>query len=138
MPREDSEIVQLRGQLEALQAERVQERVDRVQERAEIALLRAQVAEQMKQKQETADEKRKHAEFLAWVALTAEQKTQLVADARFKDIQAPLWQVSLQEQPTVRVPAHSEFEAIGRYNLICGITGTEHKHVAAPVGQSAA
>jgi hypothetical protein len=134
MPREDSELVQLRAQLEALQADREQERADRIQERAEIALLRAQVAESQKQKLETAEEKRKHAEFLAWIALTAEQKTQLVADKKFKDMGGDLWQVSLKDQPTVRLLAHSEYEAIGRFNEVCGITGTEEKHTAVRVG----
>jgi hypothetical protein len=101
--------------------------------RAEVALLRAQQQQWEETRKETEEQKRQYAEFLAWIALTAEQKTQLVADKKFKDAGGELWEVSLQEQPTVRLPAHSEYEAVGRYNEICGITATAHKHTAAPV-----
>ena len=118
-------------------AKDVSERADGdllTQLRAEIALLRGQVAETQKATQETAAQKAEHARFLAWVALSAQEKTQLVADAKFAGAGGEPWEVSLHEQPTVRVPAHSEYEAIGRYNEVCGILGTQHKHAAVRLG----
>ena len=107
---------------------------DAVQLRAEVALLRAQVAEFQAQAKETEAQKAAHARFLAWVGLSAAEKTQKVADERFADPSlGDWWTVSLQEMPTVRVRAHSEYEAWGRYCDVCGITQTAHKYTAAPV-----
>jgi hypothetical protein len=111
---------------------------DLVQLRAEIAMLRAQVQLAEDARKETEEQRNKHAAFLAWVALTAEEKTQRVADARFADRPdlGDWWEVQLpgkqgNECPRVRVRAHSDHEAIGRYREVCGILGTEHPFVAA-------
>ena len=128
---DEYDVPALRAELAAMQAERQQER-------AEVALLRAQVERYELTAKETEAQAQRHKEFLAWVALSAEQKTQLVADRLFADpALGEWWTVTLQDQPTVRVRAHSEYEAIGRYNETCGVTGTAHKHVAAPVAAAA-
>jgi hypothetical protein len=102
--------------------------------RAEIALLRAQVQEQDRYRAETEAERKSKADFLAWINLTTQQKTQQVADRMFPQTAgAEVWEVQLQEQPKICLWAHSEFDAIGRYNQLCGITQTEHKHTAAKV-----
>jgi hypothetical protein len=98
--------------------------------RAEVAMLRAQVTESERARHETLEQKQEHKRFLAWIALDNQQKTQLVADQRFGGQAGDLWEVSLPENPTVRLPAHSEYEAIGRYCELCGITATAHKYTA--------
>ncbi len=102
--------------------------------RAELGMLRATLQQQIDLRLATEIEKAKHAVFLEWVALSAEKRTQLAADKKFAGLEGETWEVSLQEQPTVRLPARSEYEAIGRYNEICGILGTQHPYKAAPVG----
>jgi hypothetical protein len=123
----------------ALRAEITAMAQERQQERAEVALLRAQVARYEDTAKETEAQRNKFLEFLAWVALSAEQKTQLVADRIYKDAVelGGWWEVQLQEMPRVKLRAHSEYEAVGRYNELCGITGTAHKHTAAPVLEAA-
>ena len=101
--------------------------------RAEVAMLRAQVQTYESTRQQTEADKAEHARFLAWVALTAEQKTQLAADLKFAGLGGGVWQVALQEHPTIRVPGHSEYEAVGRYKEICGIITTGHEIVATPL-----
>jgi hypothetical protein len=101
--------------------------------RAEVALLRALTELGNKHSQETETQKKAYAEFLAWVSLTAQEKTQLVANARYGNDQGVLWEVSLKDNPTVRFPAASKFDAIGKYNELCGIISTAHEHAAAPV-----
>ena len=101
--------------------------------RAEIGLLRAKIEEAENYRKETEAQKKAFADFLAWIDLSTEQKTQLAADRRFADAGGDSWQVTLRECPTVRLPAHSEYEAIGRYQEICGIISTEHKFTCARV-----
>lgn len=105
--------------------------------RSEVALLRAQVQRYEETTKETEAQRAAYLKFLEWVALTAEQKTQLEADRRFAGQAGEIWEVQLQEHPKVRLPAFSEFDAVGKYNALCGITGTAHKHSAAPVAQGA-
>lgn len=101
--------------------------------RAEVAMLRAQQQKYEDVQKETDAQRAAHLKFLEWVALTAEQKTQLVADKKFKGDPGQIWEVQLQEHPKVRLPAASKFDAIGKYNELCGITSTAHEHTAAPV-----
>jgi hypothetical protein len=109
---------------------------DAVQLRAEVALLRAQVTEFQAQARETAAQKEAHARYLEWVGKSAQEKTQLAADAKYGDPSlGDWWTVSLPEMPTVRVRAHSEYEAIGRYNAVIGCTSTVHKYTAAPASE---
>ncbi len=98
---------------------------DLAQMRAELTLLRDELRQRSDREQA---EKAEYAKFLEWVALTAPEKTQLAADRKFAGMEGELYEVELQEQPKVRLPARSDYEAIGRYNEICGITGTEHTH----------
>lgn len=127
---DEYDVSALRAEMEAMRAERIQER-------AETALLRAEVQRFQETAKETEAQKAALVKFLEWVALTAEQKTQLVADREFADpALGAWWEVQLQEHPKVRVRAHSDFEAVGRYNQVCGITGTAHKHVATPLAQA--
>lgn len=78
-------------------------------------------------------------------------KTSLVRTQEKADRQwgtsSPAWQVHLEsrkgedgkplvstsEHPKVRISAGSKEEAIGRYQLLCGILSTEHLFVAEPV-----
>lgn len=117
----DYDVATLRAEIEAM-------RTERAQERAEVNLLRAQVQRYEDTAKETEAQKQAHAEFLAWVALSAEQKTQLVADKKFGGDTGDVWEVQLQEHPRVRLRAHGEYEAVGKYNELCGITATAHKH----------
>lgn len=128
--RDDYDPAALRAEVAALQAERAQER-------AELAMMRAELNRYQETAKETEAQKQALAQFHAWVSLTAEQKTQLVADREFADpALGPWWEVQLQEHPKVRVRGHSDFEAVGRYNQVCGITGTAHRHVATPLAQA--
>lgn len=114
------------------------EQSELTQLRAEVAMLRAQQQRYEDYQQETEAQKKAYAEFLAWVALSAEQKTQLVADRMLSRPGEQLWEVQLQEHPKVRLPAASRYDAIGKYNQLCGITATAHDHMAAPVAQTPA
>jgi hypothetical protein len=124
--RDEYDPATLRAEMDAMRAERAQER-------SEVAMLRAQVQRYEDTAKETDEQKRKFAEFLDWVALSAEQKTQIQADKKFASVGGEPWEVQLPEHPKVRLPAHSEYEAIGRYNEICGITATAHKHICTPI-----
>jgi hypothetical protein len=110
-----------------------------MQLRAEVALLRAQVQEQDERRKETEADKARQASFLAWVGKTAQERTQLVADQRFprRPGMDDLWEVELKEQPKIRLYASSEFEAIGRYAQLCGITATAHTYAATKLQQAA-
>ncbi len=112
------------------------ESAELVQLRAEVAMLRASVNESEKARHETLEQKESHKRYLQWVQLTTQQKTQRIADERFGREAGDLWEVSLIEQPTVRLRAHSEYEAIGRFNELCGITATAHKYTASKVAQA--
>lgn len=107
------------------------------QMRAELAMLRATLQQQLDLKKAEEEAAKKMQEYQAWVSKTAEEKTQMVADAKFRGMAGDVWEVSLKEQPTVRLPAHSEYEAIGRYNDVCGILSTDHKHEAHVVSAAA-
>jgi hypothetical protein len=115
------------------QSERQSENAELAQLRAEVAMLRSQQDRYETYARETERQKKADLEFLAWVALTAEQKTQLKADEKFAGDPGPMWEVQLQEHPKVRLPAMSKFDAIGKYNVLCGILSTEHEHSAEPV-----
>ena len=92
---------------------------------AELAMLRAIAKETLDEKGRIEAEKRNRAEFLKWVNLSTEEKTQLAADKKFAGLEGELWQVELPEHPKVRLPAHSEYEAVGRYQELCGILSTD-------------
>ena len=108
---------------------------DLAQMRAELTLLRDEL--RLRTDKETA-EKAAYASFLEWVALSAVEKTQRAADKRFAGMEGEIYEVELKEQPLVRLPAHSDYEAIGRYNEICGILGTEHTHTVTRLATAAA
>lgn len=103
--------------------------------RAEIAMLRATVQQANDREHQNELQRTLAQEFLDWVGKTTQERTQMVADEKFKDLSGSLYEVQLlgidgkvTEHPKVRLPAGSEYEAIGRYNQICGINGTDHKH----------
>lgn len=114
--------------------EALAEPADVTQLRAELAMLRASLQQQLEKEKETEAQKRAMAAFLEWVGKTTEEKTQLAADERFRGLAGDSWEVQLPEHPRVRVPAHSEYEAVGRYQEVCGITQTDHKFVAVCLG----
>ena len=116
---DDYDVSALRAEMAAVQAQLIQER-------AEYALLQAKVERFEETARETEAAKQAFAKFLEWVALTAEQKTQLVADRDYNADPAAgeLWEVGFPEHPTVRLRAHSEYDLIGRYMQLCGITAT--------------
>lgn len=67
----------------------------------------------------------------AWLMLSAQEKSQLVVDEQLGKTRGQPgvfdWEVSLEGIgakgfPVLRIPAHSEVEATGLYNRICGIT----------------
>lgn len=111
-------------------AQPVQEPADVVQMRAELAMLRSIVHDELDRRNLKEKDEKEKALFLAWVNLTTEEKTQLAADAKFKGLAGHTWEVQLPEHPKVRVPGHSEYEAIGRYNEICGIISTDKQYTA--------
>lgn len=131
---DEYDVAALRAELERLRAEDTQVR-------AEMALLRATVQRFEETAKETEAQKAAFAKFLEWVALTAEQKTQLVADRDYNADPAAgdLWEVGFPEHPTVRLRAHSEFDLVGRYNQLCGITAThpDKKHSMIRLGAAA-
>jgi len=98
--------------------------------RAEVALLRAQQQQYEAAHKETEAQRQQYAEFLAWIAMSAQQKTQLAADKKFAGQAGDLWEVELVEQPAIRLPAASLYDAIGKYAELCGITETAHKYQA--------
>jgi len=98
--------------------------------RAEVALLRAQQQQYEAAHKETEAQRQQYAEFLAWIALSAQQKTQLAADKKFAGQTGDIWEVELVDQPAIRLPAHSLYDAIGKYAELCGITETVHKYQA--------
>ena len=104
--------------------------------RAELEVLRSLHQAQLDREREDERNRRLLTEFQEWCGRSTEQKTQEAADKRFAGQAGDLWEVQLQECPKVRLPAHSEYEAIGRYNELCGILGTEHKHTAVCVGRA--
>jgi hypothetical protein len=62
--------------------------------------------------------------YALWAALTAADKTQIVAWMTFaKDFAAgvPRFRVSLPEHPEVELAAHDELHAVPLYNQLCGI-----------------
>jgi hypothetical protein len=100
------------------------------QMRSELALLRAQVQQYEASRKESEEQQRQYADFLAWIALSAEEKTQLAADRKFAGEHGDIWEVQLIEQPKIRLPAASYYDAVGRYAELCGITETAHKYSA--------
>jgi len=98
------------------------------QVRAELALVRAQIQQYESAKRETEEQRQQFAEFLAWIALSAEEKTQKKADKLFAGQGGDLWEVELIEHPKIRLPAASVYDAIGRYAELCGITETAHTY----------
>jgi len=98
--------------------------------RSEVALLRAQQQQYEATHKESEAQRQQYAEFLAWIALSAQQKTQLAADKKFAGQAGDLWEVELIEQPAIRLPATSLYDAIGKYAELCGITETAHKYQA--------
>lgn len=101
--------------------------------RAENAVLRDLHQAELDRKREEGEHKRRFEEFMAWNSMTTEEKTQAAADKLFAGQAGDLWEVALTEHPKVRLKAASEFDAIGKYNLVCGILQSEHKHTAALV-----
>jgi hypothetical protein len=104
------------------------ESADVTQMRAELAMLRNMVKDELDRRAAKESDLAEKARYLEWVGKTTEEKTQIAADKKYAGLPGDRWEVQLPEHPKVRVPAHSEYEAIGRYNDICGITQTEHKH----------
>jgi len=98
--------------------------------RAEVALLRAQQQQYEARERETEVERQRYAEFVRWIGLSAQEKTQLAADRKFAGQPGDLWEVELVEQPMIRLPATSYYDAIGRYAELCGITETAHRYRA--------
>jgi len=105
--------------------------------RTEVALLRAQQQQWEAGQRETDAQKQQYAEFLAWIALSVEEKTQKKADLLFAGLPGDLWEVQLIEHPRIRLPAASTYDAIGKYNELCGITSTEHTHHAVNLSRPA-
>lgn len=118
-------------------AERDELPADVTQLRAELAMMRSLMAEQLDRQREADRQKQEMARFIAWAGKSTQEKTQMVADEKFCGLSGDLWEVQLQEQPAIRLRAHSDYEAIGRYNELCGILQTEHKHTAVRVGAAA-
>lgn len=129
--RDEYDVQALRNEVQAMAAERAQER-------AELALLRAEVKRYEDTQKESAEQALAYKKFLDWVALSAEQKSQLVADKKFAGCQGDTWEVQLPEHPKLRLPGHSEYEAVGRYKEVCGIISTAHEFSCVRVTPAAA
>lgn len=81
--------------------------------------------------------------FLEWVELNSQEKTQLVADrmgwtgeGRYR-----CWLQGAKEQPIVEIQANSEEEAKARYLQLCGIRSVDNEKYtprAVPAGQAPA
>jgi hypothetical protein len=91
-------------------------------------------------------------EWKRWAALSATEKTQLVADKKWGHETAPRYRVGLPDHPTVVLPVPAppgsgpdEIRniAVGRYNALCGITSVRDderlpmRHAVAPVAPAA-
>lgn len=71
-----------------------------------------------------------------WASLSAQAKTQIAADLQYPP-QPGMTQFRISipgdaVQPNVVLWAHSEDEAKGRYNRLCGIRTTDHEHSIVP------
>jgi hypothetical protein len=109
------------------------ESADVTQMRAELAMLRNMVKDELDRRAAKESDLAEKARYLEWVGKTTEEKTQIAADRKFAGLPGHKWEVQLPEHPKVIVPGNSDYEAIGRYNDICGITQTEHKHTCIQV-----
>lgn len=69
-----------------------------------------------------------------WAQLDREQKNAQAVEAAFgspEDLELPRWAVSIPgdgAQPRLVLPARDEDQAVTRYNRLCGIRQTDHKH----------
>ena len=105
--------------------------------RSEVALLRAQQQLYEASIRESEAAKQQYADYQAWVALSAQEKTQRAADKKFAGQPGDLWEVELIEQPCIRLPAASYYDAVGKYAELCGITETAHKYRAVNLSRPA-
>lgn len=88
-----------------------------------------------------------------WLELSSEEKTRLAVQKEFGHLRGqpgvhefevgvlvtdePISKQAAKEHPRLRIPAHSELEAIGFYANICGITNNEHNYDVKRVGNAA-
>lgn len=76
-------------------------------------------------------EEDKRAKMVANANLTAEQRTQAIADQRYPD--GKPFRLRMKDFPTLKLKAHSIEEAKGRYMTLCGILSIDATAPNAPV-----
>ena len=96
-------------------------------EKAEVAALRKRIADlEAFINGESADrqaQEKRLAEVTALANLSAEERTQRIADKQYTD--GTPFRVGLKEFPSLRLKAHSVEEARGRYRALCGILSVD-------------
>jgi hypothetical protein len=88
---------------------------------SELAALKTKTTEVATSKASTIIDQEYEA-WKKWAGLSAEERTQIAADKAFAGKSEQRMRVSLPDFPSIVVPADDEFEAVTRYNHICGIT----------------